>query len=908
MSEYDTLLSQLDFDKKIRDIKNAASKEEALLKRNDLAQKISTLQQKAMQEGVRKKIMDAMGFARTLNQEIPLSTLEQEEDEDDDDNSESVSKDKCFIVDDVEQGAVSGFLEKQKDGIVLQFSGSDLKTCISRSNFRPSIIRQALLKTCIFNEDGNITGYSPENYVNMRKLGLFTDAIIDLKEVLGYFLGNTSVNQFELSKAGDTQILTSSYGLATEGESMTKEAAQAASTVHARMDYGIYSPQPVGNMPIIKAWLDRRVVPPNIVELSEATSAVSAAHCQAGQEKTIWKINEIDGFDYTSKYDEIIQSEEWKELFTFPYDEDILEALSGPLEDLGAHFVKAAIEIQNEGLDDTRTDIEEDDEDYDELDKKALIKCAIGEFFKKDGIYDTQNDETGEQLLKNKLTYIFGESWVRLNVLLDDESGILNDDDAPPLLTIKKVKEITQQSIVNSEAPQTVKNYNSEMIEDASNELVEQVINQIKLEIENYIDLSSDEEVQNSIESFNRTMEDLDSMNCSSADDHNAAANAVRQLNFDSSGDIANADTLTPEIEIDSDDESGYGNIGLYTPPVNDDDDQYENLIYCAFGKWYGANGNFEQLSKDEATGNGEQEPTSNDITNKKMEDIFSEGWKGVLLDRSADSVRSIGMQEVLAQLSPFLNESKLISITESYIRDNTESESKKTELVTGLTEYSNMQEDPVEDILLSIQDELYVRINETANETSEEVSHWDDHNDELLGICKTEIDGFTAELVRNHCNSSLFQVESQDSQASEGEDSFSQMARAVANNQVNTRRGNSNQNMDLNDPLLTPISSINSDNDSDSLDQPMTLDEIADQQLERFVNASPVNFRTPEGGKRRRKKKRKTKKRKNKKNNKKKKQTKRVKFNLKNNEYYTITPKNRIKKNKRKQTRKKRK
>ena len=46
----------------------------------------------------------------------------------------------------------------------------------------------------------------------------------------------------------------------------------------------------------------------------------------------------------------------------------------------------------------------------------------------------------------------------------------------------------------------------------------------------------------------------------------------------------------------------------------------------------------------------------------------------------------------------------------------------------------------------------------------------------------------------------------------------------------------------------------------------------------------------------------------KNNNDNKKKKKTKRVKFNLKNNEYYTITPKNRIKKNKRKQTRKKRK
>lgn len=890
MSEYDTLLGQLDFDTKIDEIKalKDVNKEEALLKRNDLAEKIMTLQQKAMQEGVRTKIMDAMGFARRLNQEVPLVTLEQQ---DDDDEGDSVSQDKCFIVDDVEQGSVSGYLEKEKDGIVLQFSGSDLKTCISRSNFRQSIIRQALLKTCVFNQNGYITGYSPENYVNMRKLGLFTDAIIDLREVLGYFLGNTSVNQFELSKTSDAQILTSSYGLATEGESMTKEVARAGSTVYARMDYGIYSPQPVSNTPIIKAWLDRRVVPPNIVELSEATSAVSAAHCQAGQEKTLWKVNEIDGFDYIAKYNELIQSEEWKELFTFPYDEDILAALSGPLEDLGAHFVKAAIEIQTEGLDDTRTDIgdeeEDDDEDYDELDKKALINCAIGEFFKKEGIYDTQNDETGEELLKNKLTYIFGQSWVRLNVLLQEDVAA---DDAIPILTIEKVKEITQESIANSEAPQTVKNYNEEMIEDASDELVGQVIDQIKLEIENYIDFNGNEEVQNNIESFNRIMEDLDSMNCSSAEDHNAAASAVRQLNFDSSGDIANVDTSTPDFMPESEDESG--NIGLYTPPGNNDDDQYENLIYCAFGKWYGENGNFEQLARQEATGDGQEEPTNNDITNKKMVDIFSEEWLAYYK----------GLIQELAHVEdpPFLNEQTLISITESYIRDSTENESKKTELVTGLTEYSNMQEDPVKEILEEIQDELYNRINENVSE-SQGVSFWvssQEGSDRLLDICKTEIDDFAAELVRNNCNSSLFQV-----------DSFSQMAEAVANNQVNTRRGDRNQDVDLIDPLLTPISSINSDIENDSLDQPMSLDRIADQQLDRFVNSSPINFRTPtpEGGKRRRKKKRKTKKRK-KKTKKKKKKTRRVKFNLKKNEYYTITHKNRVKKSKRKQTRKKRK
>ena len=56
MSEYDTLLSQLDFDKKIRDIKNAASKEEALLQRNDLAQKYRLFNRKQCKKVSVKKL------------------------------------------------------------------------------------------------------------------------------------------------------------------------------------------------------------------------------------------------------------------------------------------------------------------------------------------------------------------------------------------------------------------------------------------------------------------------------------------------------------------------------------------------------------------------------------------------------------------------------------------------------------------------------------------------------------------------------------------------------------------------------------------------------------------------------------------------------------------------------------
>ena len=1099
MSENDTL-SQEDFNNKIENIKNEGNKELALEKRNELAARISQLQQEGMRSQDLQKIRSAMGFATILNRDIPKSSLEQQEDERDDDNAESVSHDRCFIVDDVEEGTVSSFLENENDGIVLQFSGSDIKTCISRSNFRPSIIRQALLKTCIFNQDGEITDYSPENYVNMRKLGLFTDAIIDLREVLGYFLGNISVNQFELTRASDEIKLTSSYGLATQGKSMSNEAARAASTVNTRMEYGIYSPQPVGNTPIIKAWLDRRVVPPNIVELSEATSAVSAAHCQAGQEKTIWKINEIDGFDYTEKYNEIIQSEEWKELFTYPYDEDILAALSGPLEALGAHFVKAAMEIQNAELDDTRTDIGDDYDDYDEdeqeeEDMKALINCALAKWFENDGAFEQYTAERFDNTILSdlqnyelKLQAIFGKNGIEEHFrgfFGDIASGFAEDK-----ITSEKLRQNTIHYInrEDNSQPDSVKRMELDWIISAPDSVYETIIRDLEEEVRAKIAEKMNEGLMATKVEFDRLMQSMIDRYCSPEDiegiagrlfydsqevsiesiincafgeyyrtggtfdqisqeenDGNAVSedelnkrkieniysrkwvNVVlfegddecheddkqamyeyvddererilvrgcdyitpnglkdiakdyvekrfregkiseeeRQQLKDSIGSFDYENTKrelnnlktelyyrikqaldetqrpaedfmeenaqdrtqhfpTPELiticrdvissfsnelirnNCDSDQENlrvarrlDLRNVSSAETESVDEDDKYEKLVYCAFGKWYGEDGKFEQLSKEQASGDGDPEPTINEITNQKMKDILSDQWKTVLLDRSRESYHHLGGWDSEGMTTIFeslevdmddpnkkpLDEAKLISITKSYIEEDDlwSTAQAKNEEIQKLESWAS-EGNPIKDLLNNIQATLYDKINRIAaeaarraagddiDENDDNVGYWDDHNSQLLDICTIEIDDYTAELVRYNCLGGL------------------------------TQERPDTQNYD---PSFQP------DEGQGFYDMvPDDISEIGDGGPMSLSELNEENEGANEGGKKKKKRRKskkgkKTKKKKAKKNKKKKKTKRRVKFNLKNNEYYTITPKNKIRKNKKRGTRKK--
>lgn len=851
---------------------------EALNKRDALTGKLNTMQQEAMEARKISDIREIMKYISTLNNEVPRQSLEQPEQED--------QRDKCILLDGGEE-EVATFLSDEADGIIVKI-GETTKICMSRSQIKPSVVRGALVKTCDNPEGGEEPGYwgykySEKTYVNLRKMGMgFTDAIVDLREFLGYFLGNTEVKQFEIVKESDTQTLTISYGLVLR-EKMDDEQGKDAypyfprylmdstssklETVDSRLEKEIYflEPEEQEKRGTEEAVEERKIVPKEIAELASITSAVSAAHCQPGQEKTIWKVREIDGFDYDAKYEEIIRSEEWKNLFIIEYDKNILDALNSLLDKMGSQYLRAAIDSQQEpswtsnSLIQTASPLRTNTELEDDVaDAQALIKCAIGKYFK-----PKEDEEGDEEVFKNKLKEIFGGSWIIANTSneaqREEQFGLLQ---STSMMSPLRVKEITVQSIRDGPGPEIVKQANIEMVSNRPDDFFKDVIVQIQEDMKAGFD---ENDMEQSMSSFNRIMTDLEDLNCSTDESHAFA----RRLAFDMGDTDTDTEISRINTDTDTDADSVHGDSYRFTPPPrHDDDDQYESLIYCAYGKWYGENGTFELLARQEATGDGQEEPTNNEITQKKMVDIFSEDWLAYYK----------GEISQLADTSepPFLNEQTLISITESYIRDSTENESKKTELVTGLTEYSNMQEDPVKEILEKIQDELYDRINENVSE-SQGVS-FQEETDRLLDICKTEIDDFAAELVRNNCNSSLFQV-----------DSFSRMAAAVANNQVNTVRGAD----DDDDP--TYIAFLQDTHEDD--ERRMTQWTTQDPQDNTSLLESPS-----QGGKR----KRKTRKRNNKKQQKKKKKTRRVKFNLKKNEYYTITPKNRLKKNK-KQTKKRR-
>ena len=1080
-----TVLDELD-DRinEILSLSNENKKQEAFTKLEKLNQDISAVGSRGRSERNMALIRGEMMAKQKVNRKLAslkawAAAREAQQQEEVD----------CLIVGNSVSGDTSGvsdqYLERNSNGIVIGFEGSNKnRTCLNRDVLTPDNLRNALVEVCTY--DGMPNG---DVYVNMRKLGVITDAIVPLEEIFTVIIAKDK-KRFNLHKKLDEdgdheQVLIISYGVAGtfRGKPDSVMAEEIYLTNQKLMeDYGLSEEE----LPIA----DPELISPSLENFIEVSNAVSAAHCEKGDEKSIYELKPVTPFEnkelLAEGYNRLVSSGFVRAVTQYPIDSDKLDQLSRETMNLLQVYEPSAPQIQQ---------YFNEDEDQETEDMKALINCALANYFKKNGAFEEYTADrfdnrtlTPEQNYELKLKAIFGEEWVNSRIPAAERGGWAEDK-----ITSEKLRQLTIDYInrEDNNQPDSVKRMELDWVVSAPAAVYNIIIEDLKEEIQSKIktleDLTRNLKLMDTIEVFDDHMEKMVDRYCSPEDAEDIArglfsdsqvSSTERIINcafgeyyrtggtFDQKeqnngvsvdpkvlnemkvthiyskhwfdvvtggGDDECTDEekvqtpdkciyITPEILKDiakkyvekrfrerkiseeerqqlKDDIRSFGlentkrelsdlkgelydriqdgmseyreendpnflnssasdynrwwltdihkaklinicgnEISLFsnelvrnncdrprtptevarrlsfgeededdnissaeTASVHDDDgddhdDQYQNLIYCAFGKWYGENGNFEQLLKDEAAGNGEQEPTSNDITNEKMEDFFSKEWIGVLLDRSADSVHGgVEIQEVLAGLEqpPFLNESKLISITESYIRDNTESESKKTELLTGLSEYSNMQEDPVEEILLSIQDKLYKKINETANETSEEVSYWDNHNGELLDICKTEIHGFTAELVRNYCNSSLFQVESQDSQASEGEDSFSQVARAVANNQVNTRRGNSNQNIDSpfgNDPLLTPISSIYEGDYPDD-GGPM----------------SPSDF---EGGKKKKRRKskkgKKTKKKKAKKNKKRKKTKRRVKFNLKNNEYYTITPKNKIRRNKKRGTRKK--
>ena len=613
---------------------------------------------------------------------------------------------------------------------------------------------------------------------------------------------------------------------------------------------------------------------------------------------------------------------------------------------------------------------------------ERIINCAFGEYYRTGGTFDqiSQEENDGvavnaEHLNEMKVKHIYSKHWVDVVLFGGDDECSEEEMQQTPDQCIYITPEVLQDiatdyvekrfregEISEEERQQLKDGIRSFGLENTKRELndlkgelydrIEEALDRTQRIRQEFMIINEEDRSQDAptpeliticgdvISSFS---DELVSRNCNREEDTLPVA---RQLDF---GNVSSAETETDDDD-DDDDES--------TTPFK--------LIYCALGKWYGENGKFEQLAKEEALGDGDPEPTVNDITKQKMEDILSDQWKTVLLDRSSESMyergfpfsrvfESLGVNIDDPNTKP-LDKDKLLSITKSYIEESEywSTAEEKREKIQELTSWASVAIQTTTDQLEWFQLQIWERINRTASDAAqratgdgENVSYWDNRENELLDICTIEIDGFTAELVRNYCLGGLTQElpDTQDYDPSfqpdadedfynmEPENISSAETESVVDSDPETddfwnRAGEVEapgsqdsfidniseigNNEDLSDdPLLTPISNRSrSSSENDILEQPMTPPMTPDDGGPMSPSDLDEANEANQGGKKKKRRKskkgKKTRKKKAKKNKKKKKTKRRVQFNLKKNEYYTITPKNKIRKNKKRGTRKK--
>lgn len=1139
-----------DLDDRINEILNLSNenkKQEAFTKLETLNQEISAVGSRGRSERNMSLIRGEMMAKQKVNRELAslkawAAAREAQQQEEAD----------CLIVGNSVNGDTSGvseqYLERNSNGIVIGFEGSNKnRTCLNRDVLSADNLRNALVEVCT--DEGQPNG---DIYVNMRKLGVITDAIVPLEQILTIIIA-TDKKRFNLHKKLDEdgdheQVLIISFGVA--GMFRGKDDSEKANRIYwmnqkLMEDYGLSEQElPIANPELVS---------PSLENFIEVSNAVSAAHCEPGDEKSIYELKPVTPFEnkelLAEGYNRLVSTGFLRAVTQYPIDPDKLDQLARETANLLQVYEPQIQQSSNE------------DEDEEEEDMKALIKCALANYFKKNGAFEEYTADrfdnrvlTDFQNYELKLKAIFGGEWVEDKS--PEEHGGLQIDFDEEKIRAPKLRQLTIDYInrEDNNQPDSVKRMELDWVISAPAAVYNIIIADLQEEIQSKIevleDLTRNLKLMDTIEVFDDHMEKMIDRYCSPEDGQDIARglfsdsqelgevssieriincafgeyyrtggtfdqisqeendgvavdaehlnemkvkhiyskhwvdvvlfggddecseeemqqtpdqciyitpevlqdiatdyvekrfregeiseeerqqlkdgirsfgleNTKRELN-DLKGELydrieealnrtqrtreefmiineedRSQDAPTPEliticgdvISSFSDElvsrncnrdegtlpvarQLDFGNVSSAETETDDEDDKYEKLIYCAFGKWYGEDGKFEQLSKEEASGDGDPEPTINEITNQKMKDIFSDQWKTVLLDRSSESYYNVGgwdregMTRIFESLDVNMNdpntkpldEAKLISITKSYIEEDDlwSTTQAKNEEIQKLESWAS-EGNPIKDQLNSIQATLYDKINRIAaeaarraagddiGENDENVGYWDDHNSQLLDICTIEIDDYTAELVRYNClggvtqerpdtpdydpsfqpdaDEDFYNMEPDNISSAEtesvvdSEDDFWNRAGEVEapGSQDSFNIDNISEIGDelSDDPLLTPISNRSrSSSENDILEQPMTPpmtpDDGGPMSPSELNEANEAN----EGGKKKKRRKskkgKKTRKKKAKKNKKKKKTKRRVQFNLKNNEYYTITPKNKIRKNKKRGTRKK--
>uniref|UniRef100_A0A6C0CNY1 Uncharacterized protein n=1 Tax=viral metagenome TaxID=1070528 RepID=A0A6C0CNY1_9ZZZZ len=868
-----TVLDNLDDRiKEILDLSNENKKQEAFTKLEKLNQDISAVGSRGRSEHNMSLIRREMMAKQKLSENGELASLkawaaareaQQQEDAD------------CLIVGNSVNGDTSGaseqYLERNSNGIVIGFKGSDKnRTCLNRDVLTADNLRNALVEVCT--DEGKPPAERGKLYVNMRKLGILSDAIVPLEQVLGYLVGDTEHRRFDLHQVlqpiFNEQVLVIGYGVADtfRGREVSSKANEIFLMNQELMnEYGLNENDlPIAD-PVVSASLE------NFIEVS---NAVSAAHCEPGDEKTIYHLKPANDneSDYKPAYLKLVGEGFVREITTYNYNIEELNDLLDKTTDL---YLRNAPEQPHQ-----YQQYSNEDEDEDTQATKALINCALANYFKTGGGFeDYTADRFDNRILhpfqnyELKLKAIFGGKWVEDKS--PEEHGGLQIDFDEDQITSEKLRQVTIDYInrEDNNQPVSVKRKELDWVVSASAQVYDTIIADLQEKL-----LSKIEDVMN---------RGLKLMDTKDVFDDEMEKMIDRYCPLEDGEDIAR---------------------GLFSDyPEVGEVSSIESIINCAFGEYYRTGGTFDQISQEKNDGVAVD---AEHLNKMKVKHIYSKHWVNVVLFGGDDECSDEEMQQTPDQciyITPEVLEDIAKDYVEKRFREGEISEEERQQLKDGIRSFG------VENTKRELGDlkrKLYDRIQEALDQTqrpaeefmiiNEEDRSQDAATPELITICGDVISSFSDELINGNCNRSLpavsesvdYDLTAQPDVDSDDEDEVDEFWRQRQREEDAERM---EESVSGNGDVLSPISSRSSS--VDPLEVPITPEDGGRMSLSDLNGGKKKKRRKSKKGK-------KTKKKKAKKN--KKKTKRRVQFNLKNNEYYTITPKNKIKKNKKRGTRKK--
>ena len=165
---------------------------------------------------------------------------------------------------------------------------------------------------------------------------------------------------------------------------------------------------------------DPELVSPSLENFIEVSNAVSAAHCEPGDEKSIYHIKPANGdeFDYKSAYNQLVGQGLVRAITTYNYDQSKLNNL---LQETINIYQERAQPNPDELLSPGQASYDGDDpyellspgqaSNYSEVGSiERIINCAFGEYYRTGGIFikEQENNSVYEKINEEKFKTLNG--------------------------------------------------------------------------------------------------------------------------------------------------------------------------------------------------------------------------------------------------------------------------------------------------------------------------------------------------------------------------------------------------------------------------------------------------------------------------------------------------------------------